>query len=130
MRELTNHKMNGMNEALKITVLDEPGIGNACHRYRIGFITANPDFVSPDDVDDREVDIEFQNGAIGEVGVNGISQEALLAILEDRLAGFQGGKFACQENETALIYIRAAQAILAARTTKRLERGVEGTHNV
>ena len=122
MRELTNHKVNGMNEALKITVLDEPGIGNACHQYKIEYD------VKPKGTEAQGV--FFQNGAIGEAGVNGISHEALLAIIEDRLAGFQSGKFACQENMEALVFIRCAQQALAKRTIQRLERGVEGTHTV
>ena len=33
IRELTSHRVNGLNEALRIFVLDEPGAGNACHDY-------------------------------------------------------------------------------------------------
>lgn len=33
IRELTAHKINGLNEALRIFVFDEPGAGNACHDY-------------------------------------------------------------------------------------------------
>lgn len=34
-RVLTSHKVNGLNEALLVNVLDEPGQGNACHEYQI-----------------------------------------------------------------------------------------------
>lgn len=34
-RELTSHRVNGLNEVLRVTVLDDPGHGNACHRYRV-----------------------------------------------------------------------------------------------
>lgn len=34
-REVTTHRVNGLNEALRIEVLDGPGKGNACHRYLI-----------------------------------------------------------------------------------------------
>ena len=46
MRELTSHKVNGLNEALKIEVRDEPGAGNACHYYHVsGFVVGqNPAF--------------------------------------------------------------------------------------
>lgn len=33
IRELTSHRVNGLNEALRIFVLDEPGSGGACHDY-------------------------------------------------------------------------------------------------
>jgi hypothetical protein len=35
MRTLHDHKLNGLNDALDILVLDEPGHGGACHSYQI-----------------------------------------------------------------------------------------------
>jgi hypothetical protein len=121
MRELTGHKVNGVNDGLTITVLDEPGIGGANHRYRIQWLHNNvPHFY----------DLDFQNGPIKTVGTNGITHEALLAILIDRLEGFQRGKFACDANERALRWLLAAQDTLLDRTKERQQRGVEGTHTV
>ena len=117
MRQLTSHKVNGLNEAIEIDVLDEPGDGNACHRY---CLRLNPGTVMNE--------INFQNGPIQEVGFNGLSNEALLAIVEDRLVGFQGGKFACRENAIALTSIQEAMMWLQKRTRDRMARGVEGTH--
>jgi len=34
-RELTGHHVNECNEAILIEVLDEPGNGGACHKYRL-----------------------------------------------------------------------------------------------
>ncbi|MCC7424805.1 MAG: hypothetical protein IT428_31425 [Planctomycetaceae bacterium] len=121
MRELTSHKVNGLNESLKIEVLDEPGPGGACHAYRIA--VPNGTAVS------RGVccDIEFQNGPIGEVGIRGLSNEALLAVVEDRLKGFQSGAFACRENALALTHLQDAMHWLHHRTRERIQRGVEGT---
>ena len=124
-RELTSHKVNGLNEALAIEVLDEPGQGNACHKYQI----RNIEHITGDAHDDRELClIAFQNGPIKEFGVNGISGEALLAIVEDRLIGFQSGPFACGANAIALGYIQSAMEVLKNRTNERIVRGVEGTH--
>lgn len=122
MRKLTSHKLNGLNDALEIEVLDEPGQGNACHLYRIA--VPNGTEMS------RAVccDIEFQNGPIQEFGLNGISNEALLAVVEDRLLGFQNGPFACRENAVALTKIQEAMMWLQKRTRDRLARGVEGTN--
>ncbi len=114
MRELTSHKVAGLNEVLKISVLDEPGPGNACHEYLIE---------SP-----VEVRINFQNGPVQEFGFNGISNEALLAIVEDRLIGFQAGEFACRENAIALTHLQDAMMWLQKRTRDRIARGVEGTN--
>lgn len=120
-RELTSHKVNGLNEALLINVLDQPGQGNACHEYQIRKW-------EKDQEDIELCNIQFQNGPIQEFGVNGISGEALLAIVEDRLLGFQSGPFACRENAVALTKIQEAMMWLQKRTLDRMRRGVEGTN--
>jgi hypothetical protein len=120
MRELTSHKVNGLNEVLRITVLDEPGQGNACHRYNITPTVGNA----------AGVLIEFQNGPLQETGglPNGLSNEALLAVVEDRLLGFQSGQFSCRENAIALTKLQEAMMWLQKRTRDRMARGVEGTN--
>jgi len=72
--------------------------------------------------------ILFQNGTILENGVNGVTQEVLLAVIIDRLRSFQNGEFACRENEKALTHLEEAMHWLQQRTINRLRRGVEGTH--
>lgn len=124
-REITSHRVNGLNEALLINVLDQPGQGNACHEYQIIRDTHG----NGDEYDQVELcNIKFQNGPILEAGVNGVSGEALLAIVEDRLIGFQSGQFACRENAVALTKIQEAMMWLQKRTRDRISRGVEGTN--
>lgn len=118
-RELTAHHVNGLNEAIQIRVHDDAGPGGAHHRYEMTLETPRGPLTSI---------IEFQNGPIQEVGHNGFTNEALLAIVEDRIACFQAGRYACDENQAALDAIRAAQAALKQRTSARMARGVEGTH--
>lgn len=60
-------------------------------------------------------------------GVNGLTNESLLAILIHRLS-FQDSKFSCIENKIALSSMRAALTALEERTNKRQQRGVEGQH--
>ncbi len=119
-RTIESHKVNGCNESLLIEVLDEPGAGGASHHYRVS-VTGNPNFTS-------ETDVYFQNGPIAEAGVNGLTQEALIAICVDRLQSFQKGPYACRENALALTHLEDAQHWLQHRTRARLSRGVEGTH--
>jgi hypothetical protein len=125
MRELTSHKVHGLNDDLDIVVCDEPGQGNACHEYQVNYCL-NPGTsaggVSP------LCYVKFQNGPIKETGINGISNEALLAIIEDRLVGFQSGPFACRENAIALTKIQEAAMWLQKRTRDRLASGIEGTN--
>jgi hypothetical protein len=126
MRELTSHKVNGLNEALMVEVVDEPGQGNACHEYVITLL--DQDLQEDETVSRGACRIIFQNGPIKDVGVNGISNESLLAIAEDRLLGFQSGEFACRENAVALTKLQECMMWLSKRTNDRLKRGVEGTH--
>lgn len=127
MRTITDHKLNGLNDALEITVLDEPGQGGACHEYEI--ISEGTIGTIEDGYDgSNRLRISFQNGPIEEDGVNGISVEALIAINIDRLKGFQSGQFATEDNQRALEHLQAALGFLQKRTRDRLARGVEGTN--
>ena len=123
-RELTSHKVNGLNEDLNIVVCDEPGHGGACHTYQINYCL-NPG--TADGGVNPMCRIDFQNGPVQEHGINGITQEALPAIVEDRMIGFQSGPFACRENAVALAKIQEAMMWLQKRTLDRVRRGVEGT---
>jgi len=117
-REIHSHKVNGLNEVLKIEVVDEPGAGGANHVYDVTPTVGNA----------RGVRIEFQNGPLKETPPNGLSNEALLAIVEDRLIGFQSGQFACRENAVALTKLQETMMWLQKRTRDRMARGVEGTN--
>lgn len=132
MRELTDHKINPANDVLTISVCDEPGSGGASQHYFVGgFHTmTNASVNQPGHAlrDETGVNIIFQNGPIAEVGVNGLTQEVLLAIVADRLRSFQEGPYKCKANACALTHIEEAQHWLQQRTLERMRRGVEGTH--
>ena len=121
MRELTDHKVNPANDVLTVAAMDEAGSGGAHHHYRV--TSEHPSFHVP-------TDIVFQNGPINEVGVNGVTHEALLSILCDRIRGFQDGPYASADNAEALACMEQAQTALQRRTKARMARGVEGTHTV
>jgi len=125
MRELTGHKVNPANDVLKVLVHDEPGSGGANHEYSIGVPAPAAEAATSTAT---TYPIRFQNGPIAEVGVNGITHEALLAILIDRMEGFQAGPYASHDNQEALDAMRVAQTALQRRTLARMARGVEGTH--
>jgi hypothetical protein len=134
MRELTDHIVPGdsANHQLHIEVLDEPGAGGACHLYKItGFDTTSnvsDPFIACHGAAATYATVLFQNGPIKDVGVNGVTHEALLAILIDRLRSFQAGPYACEENSFALGHLLTALQLLQQRTRARIARGVEGTH--
>jgi hypothetical protein len=128
MRTLTDHIVSGDQAAqLQIEVTDEPGAGGANHEYSVVL----PEEVIPsasNTTKQTRFPIKFQNGPIKEVGVNGITQEALLAITIDRLRSFQAGPYSCRENAIALTHCEDALMWLQRRTVARIKRGVEGTH--
>ncbi len=104
-----------------VLATDDRGAGNANHAYEvIGHEEGKPDVILGY--------IQFQNGPIKETGLNGVMNEDLLAIVIDRLRGFQSGPYACKENEVALSKVELALSVLNERTAARVARGVEGTH--
>ena len=131
---ITDHKVNGLNEALYIFAIDNPGPGGANHKYAIELHPGGCETPK------HAVVLSFQNGPVGSpADMNGITGEALLAVLIDRLRGFQftrdeagnftkaPGPFACRENAIALTKIEEALMWLQKRTRDRMARGVEGT---
>src|SRR5579863_8909053 len=123
MRTVNDHKVgNGVADVLDIMVLDEPGAGGACHQYSVSW---NPEPGGEVKLGNTCF-IGFQNGPIKEAGVNGVTQETLLAIVIDRLRSFQAGSFACRDNAVALTKCEEALMWLHRRTRDRISRGVEG----
>lgn len=73
----------------------------------------------------KTLDISFQRGPVPDNGVNGLTNEALLAILIDRTK-FLDNKFPCDENKRAVQHMEEALVNLEVRTARRIARGVEG----
>lgn len=78
--------------------------------------------------------IDWQNGPLAVDGVrtepNGAFVEDVIDAAIGRIEFYQGSKFHCLENATALGHLKAAAEVLAERTRGRERRGVEGTHQV
>jgi hypothetical protein len=73
--------------------------------------------------------VDFQFGPVKENGLNGVTNEALLAILLDRTK-YLNSKFPCEENKAAIIHMQAALDFFELRTKSRIQRGVEGQNKV
>lgn len=116
-------QLPGSTKHTKVVVLDEPSHGNACHKYAI-LRADDESAASPLEV------VTFQQGPIKEHGVNGILQEDLIAIVIDRLEGFNSGDYRCRENSLAITKLEEALHWLRHRTAAREARGVEGTSEV
>ena len=76
--------------------------------------------------------IEWQNGPLSVDGVrkepNGAFVETIIAAAKQRIEEYQSTRFACDENERAIMYLGLALNELNARTQRRISAGVEGTH--
>ena len=121
MRTVEYHKINPANDFLEILVMDAPSHGGASHVYEVA---PKNSAASP------WMEVRFQNGPIEEAGVNGVTQEILLAIVIDRLRSFQSGPFSSRENALALTKCEEALHWLQQRTIDRMRRGVEGKSEV
>jgi len=69
--------------------------------------------------------IDFQEGPVGEAGVNGCQNEDILKVLIHRMYQLQNS-FPCRENALAITKLEEAKMWLDYRTQKRIEQGVEG----
>lgn len=131
MRKITDHQLNELNRLLDLTAVDEAQEGGQSNAYEIRLNVPAGSRLA------NMLRLDFQNGPVGSAAdLNGISMEVLLAILIDRLKGFQGmnssvtGKaapHACRENAIALTHLEDALNWLRKRTLDRQARGVENT---
>lgn len=69
--------------------------------------------------------VAFQRGGVADNGVNGMTNEALLAILIHRTEHLDS-KFGCEENKWAIGWMKKALMALEVRSARRIVRGVEG----
>ncbi len=104
----------GTRKYTEVKVLDEPGQGNANHAYEV-VLTENRNIVVGE--------VNFQNGPIKEAGVNGVMNEDLIAIVIDRMRGFQSGDYACRDNVIALTKLAGDLKLIHKETSKRAGRG-------
>lgn len=103
MREITKHRINKCNRQISIFTAEFDA-----YIVRIG-----PNI---------QTTIAFQRGPEKTVGVNGLTNEVLLAIVMDRLERFQMGPAPCDENGEALGLLEHALAMLAARVQRCIQR--------
>ena len=75
--------------------------------------------------DGSSVSVDFQSGPVKEAGVNGITSEALLAILIHRTNQLNA-RFRCRENSIAITKMEEALLWFDKRTADRQLRNVEG----
>ena len=96
----------------------------APHHFVVAGVTANHEPVGV------LATVNFQEGPIKEVGVNGVCNEDLIAMVICRLENFQKGDFSSRDNAMAITKLEEALLWLRKRTIGRENRGVEGTSKI
>lgn len=89
------------------------------HCYRVVMRDPDPELT------ESSTWVRFQQGGVAERGVNGLTNEALLAILIHRTEVLNK-RFPCEENDLAIRAMEEALGNFNVRTKRRLARGVEG----
>ena len=123
MRQVKHLALTEVEKGIEITCDDrdnERG-GNMSHRYELLYSELGTGTAQS---------VKFQQGPVAEHGINGITNEALLAIVIDRLEGAQEGPYKSRYNALAITKLEEAVLWLSRRTLDRQARGVEGTSTV
>ncbi len=114
-----HHDGHGLNESIIIQT-DEPDQSGAAHEYKLHI-------VRPDADGYQVASIQFQKGPRNVEGsIPGATEASLLAVLIDRLRGFQAGPYACRENAIQLTKLEEVLHWTKARADERAKRGVLG----
>jgi len=117
MRQITDHHDgHGLAETMLVEADPiDPDAGGASHHYVVSLEGA------------QLARIQFWHGPRHEPGSQpGILDSVLLAILIDRMRGFEAGVFSCPTNRDVREHCEAALRALQARADERARRGVLG----
>ena len=117
MREVKYRDVGLFTDKIKINA-NEAGAGGASTEYNVDLDSSEGEI---------RTEINFQVGNPLE-NVNGITNEALLSILIDRMEGFNSGNFRTREGALVLTKLEEALHWMQARTMERRARGVEGKY--
>lgn len=127
-----HHDGLGLNDKISIHKdAVDPEAGNASHCYALKMdITGTATAIDAGCTGKAEETVgllRFQHGPrLGAGSVAGLTNEAVLAVVLDRLKGFQSGPFACRENALAITKLEEALHWMNARARARARQGVLG----
>lgn len=119
-----HHDGHGLNDIITIGCDErDPNSGGASHDYRLLIEVPGGTL--------KVGRIQFQHGPRKEPGSTpGVTEAALLAILIDRLEGFQAGPYRCRENAIMLTKLQECLHWTRHRADERARRGVLGKNEV
>jgi hypothetical protein len=124
-REVFDHKNNKYNrEHIVVKTADLRALDNAHHKYVIEVLGGDPADETRPVI--ARCEISFQDGGLKEVGPNGITDQALIAVVLDRIRSFNEGPYRCRENSMMITKLEEALMWGRKRADDRSARGVEG----
>lgn len=126
MRSITEHRVNEANRAITLEAGEIDPTTGGVYEYSISYEYSKRDEPLESPPVPVTVVLEFQCGDPKLVGINGLTNEVLLAILIDRAYAFQAGQLPSDGNARALVALVEAREAFMDRTVERAQRGVEG----
>lgn len=128
--QVYDHKNNRFNrEHIVVTAVTPPAPDGACKHYSIAAVIPAQTSDSSEQVVNQST-LDFQDGSIAEVGPNGITDQALLAVVLDRMRGFNNGPYRCRENSVIITKIEEALMWMEKRSNDRARQGIDGVRNL
>ncbi|HXG86113.1 MAG TPA: hypothetical protein VNI84_18985 [Pyrinomonadaceae bacterium] len=125
-RSIRDHQNNKFNrECVSVMTCDDRSSDGANHKYEIT-VWKNAQTSDSNDELVEHCKLNFQNGGLKEVGANGITDQSLIAVVMDRIRGFNDGPFRCRENSMVITKLEEAMMWMEKRSNDRARRGVEG----
>lgn len=126
--ELEDHLVAGFDRYVVVKQVKptdgQAGRENAADYYLLeGFLTQGWGGTKPQ----RGLLVQFQDGPVKEVGLTGVTIEALLAVCGHRLRKVNVDALECEENDLAIKHLDSALELLKARTVRRMQSGTLGT---
>ncbi len=109
MRDVTSHRVNALNAHLRIQATEEAGPSGSPVAYVVS--TAGKTLTT----------LQFQRGGSKEQGVNGLTNEALLAVLIDRI-GSISDTHAGNDTDEVLRLLESAELWMQKRSIERRAR--------
>jgi len=132
IEEQTHHDGLGLNDLITICAdARDPNAGNGSHHYTARIDVSGTLYAIESgctgQASEPVLDIRFQHGPRHDPkSIPGVTDTVLIAILIDRMRGFQSGPYSCRENAIVLTKLEEALHWVDHRARARLRRGVLG----
>lgn len=112
-------------DLLQVQALDAPDAAGLQHVYAVSGFTGLNDSLTGGIP--NQLLMIFQNGPVEDKGVNGLTNEVVIAVVADRLRCLEAGPYTTGSRARALAHLEEALQELTSLTIDRRSRGVDGS---